>query len=104
MQKPTEIRIDRQTGEFFFTGTWTNSYEAQQHLSYNHVENEPVCWSLMGYASGWSTAFFGRMLVAIESECVGMGFDHCEWKIQPPEVWGEIAIPYINAYQQLIKV
>ena len=97
-----EIRYDRKTGEFFFTGVWTSSYEAEQHLSFNEPSDEPVCWTLMGYASGWCTAFFGKMLIAIEPFCVGKGDDHCEWKIQPPEVWGEEADIYVQAYKQIL--
>lgn len=99
---PKEIRFDRDTGEFFFTGIWTNSYEAEQFLSYNETTTEPVCWSLMGYASGWCTAFFGKMLIAIEPVCLGKGDDHCEWKIQPPDVWGEEAKVYIKAYEEVL--
>ncbi|HRP01347.1 MAG TPA: XylR N-terminal domain-containing protein [Candidatus Kapabacteria bacterium] len=94
---PTEIRFSRETGEFFFTGVWTNSYEADQHLSYIGQSEEPVCWSLMGYASGWCSAFFGRKLIAIEPHCTGKGDHNCGWKIQPVDAWGEEAIPYINA-------
>lgn len=96
--EPIEIKYDRNTGDFFFTGVWNNSYEAEQHLSYNEVEKEPVCWSLMGYASGWCTAFFGSLLIAIEPVCMGKGDSRCEWKIQPPSAWGEEAKPYLAAY------
>ena len=94
---PKEIRIDRKTGDFFFTGVWTNSYEAEQHLSFNKVATEPVCWSLMGFASGWCSAFWGSKLIAVEPVCVGKGDSHCEWKIQPEAKWGSEAAPYINA-------
>jgi hypothetical protein len=97
---PTQIEYDRDAGHFFFTGVWSNSYEAEQHLSYRDPHNEPVCWSLMGYASGWSTAFFGSPLLAIEPVCVGMGDDHCEWKIQPPDAWGPEAGPYLEALEE----
>ncbi len=100
---PTEIQFDRASGEFFFTGVWTNSYEAEQHLSFNERADAPVCWSLMGYASGWCTAFFGAPLVAIEPQCVGMGHEHCGWKIQPPNVWGNDAVAYVDAYRPFWK-
>jgi hypothetical protein len=101
--RPLEISYDRPSGRFFFTGVWTNSYEAEQHLSYNDKADAPVCWSLMGYASGWSTAFFGRPLIAIEPVCRGMGHDHCEWKIMPPEDWGEAGKPYVAAYKSFFE-
>ena len=88
---------------FYFSGIWTNSYEAEQHLSYNPLTTEPVCWSLVGYASGWSTAFFGLPLIAIEPFCVGKGDDHCEFIIQTPEAWGTVAEPYLAAYQQFYQ-
>ncbi len=94
---PTEIRYDRNSGEFYFSGVWTNSYEAQQHLSYYPEGSNPVCWSLMGYASGWCTAFFGHKLYAIEPACMGKGDDHCEWLIQPASEWGSDAQMYIDA-------
>jgi hypothetical protein len=96
---PKEIHFDRARGEFFFTGVWTHSYEAEQHLSYYDVAAEPVCWSLMGYASGWCSAFFGAPLIAIEPLCQGKGDDHCEWKVQPAAAWGQEAEPYIKAYR-----
>ncbi len=97
---PKEIRFDRNTGEFYFTGVWSNSYEAEQHLCFSDPAKEPVCWSLMGYASGWATAFFGKKLIAIEPKCVGKGDDHCEWEIMPPEKFGKRAEPYIEAFKK----
>lgn len=100
---PKELEFDRETGQFYFTGVWSNSWEAEQHLCFNQKSAEPVCWSLMGYASGWCTAFFGKPLLAIEPVCVGMGHDHCEWKIQPPDQWGEEAKPYYEALKRFFK-
>jgi hypothetical protein len=97
---PKEIRFDRDTGEFYFTGLWSNSYEAEQHLSFQETEQEPVCWTLMGYASGWCTAFFGAPLLAIEPFCVGKGDDRCEWEIQPLDTWGDKAAPYVKALKE----
>ena len=96
---PQEIRFNRETGEFYFTGVWTNSYEAEQHLSFNPIATEPVCWSLMGYASGWCTGFFGSPLLAIEPECIGKGDKRCEWLIKPLAEWGPEAQPYREALQ-----
>ncbi len=99
--RPTEIRYDRQTRDFYFSGCWTNSYEAEQYLSFNEPASEPVCWSLSGYASGWCTAFFGAPLVAIEPVCCGKGDPSCGWLIQPPSVWGAEAKPYLEAFKSL---
>ena len=97
---PTEIHFDRKTGDFYFTGVWTNSYEAEQHLMFRPPASEPVCWSLMGYASGWCTAFFGKPLLAIEPVCMGKGDKTCEWLIKPAGEWGDEAKPYIDALKE----
>ena len=97
---PLELRFDRSTGEFYFPALWKNSWEAEQHLCFNEASKQPVCWSLMGYASGWSTAFFGKPLLAIERACAGRGDDHCEVIIQPPSAFGQEAAPYVEAYRE----
>lgn len=101
--EPTELRYDRETGEFHFTGVWHNSYEAEQHLAYNEPADEPVCWTLAGYASGYATAFFGSPLLAMEPVCVGQGDDHCEWLLQPPSEWDGRAEPYLDALEQFYE-
>lgn len=98
---PREIKYNRETGEFYFTGVWNNSYEAQQYLSYNEKSHEPVCWTIMGYASGWCTAFFGKKLLAVEPLCMGKGDDHCEWLIQPPSAWDDRAKHYLPIINEL---
>ena len=100
---PTEIRFDREKDEFYFTGIWKNSYEADQHLSFNEISSEPVCWSLMGYATGWCTAFFGKLVIAIEPDCRGKGDPVCKWMIQRPEAWGEKAQPYLYIYDKIVN-
>jgi len=100
--RPTEIRFDRQTGDFYFSGVWTNSYEAEQYLSFNEPAADSVCWSLSGYASGWCTAFFGSPLVAMEPICCGKGDTSCGWLIQPPSTWGVEAKPYLEAFKSFI--
>ena len=98
---PKELSFDRAKGEFYFTGIWTNSYEAEQHLTFFEPFFEPVCWSLMGYSAGWSSAFFGSKLISIESACVGKGDSQCEWEIKPPDAWDyEVAKPYIEALKE----
>ncbi len=98
---PTGIRFDRKTGDFLFTGEWSNSWEAEQHLCHFEASREPVCWTVMGYASGWCTAFFGSPLLAIEPTCAGKGDLHCGWLIQPPGRFGPEAAPYVEALRSL---
>lgn len=99
--KMLEMYYDRATGDFHYEGIWRNSYEAEQHLCYNASATEPTCWLAMGYASGWSTQFFGKQVICIEQSCIGMGDECCHTLIKPAEYWGEAARPYLDALQSL---
>jgi len=98
---PEKIEFDRETGHFHMHGIWLNSYEAEEHLKRYGPSEHPVCWTLTGYASGYTSSFFGRELLAIETECVGQGDDRCYWEIRPVEEWGPEAEPYLAALEQV---
>jgi signal transduction histidine kinase len=89
---PKKMEIDLEGGKFFFSGVWKNSYEAENYLA-NHdcFSEKPVCHSLTGYASGWCSAFSGFPTLAIETKCMGMGHDYCEWEIRDVESLGDDA-------------
>jgi hypothetical protein len=97
--EPIEMDYDREAGEFYFQGLWHNSYEAQQHLIHNGEADHPVCWSLMGYGSAWCSGFMEMPVLEMESRCIGMGDDVCEWVIKPLDEWGDEADPYIEALE-----
>ncbi len=97
---PEKTIIDKENDKFLFTGTWLNSFEAEQHLSYNPISLEPVCWTLMGYASGWCTGFWGKPIVAIETLCVAKGDEQCRWLAKPADEWDTTAKPYITAFKE----
>ena len=40
------------------SGRWRHSYEAEQHLRLFGRSDEPVCWTLTGYASGFASRIF----------------------------------------------
>lgn len=98
---PKSIKFDKSTGEFDFVGEWVNSWEAEQHLSSFEIEKSAVCWSLIGYASGWCSTFFGKFLLAQETSCLGCGDESCIWHIKPANEWGKEAGPYIEALSKL---
>lgn len=100
--RASRLRYDRTRGEFLFDGTWHNSFEAEQHLSYTTEADRPVCWMLSGYASGWCTGFFGSLVIAQETRCAGMGADHCEWRVQPSADWGPSAEPLVHALRDFM--
>jgi DNA-binding NtrC family response regulator len=69
--------IDLERGRFHVEAYWEDSYEAEQHLELLGRSDEPVCWTLVGYATGHSSAAAERDTVVIETECKAMGHDRC---------------------------
>lgn len=99
---PDEIHYDRSTGDFFLSAACLNCYEAEQHLSFNECAHDPVCWSMVGYASGWCSGFFGSKVIAIEQSCVGKGDECCYVHVKPVATWdADVVKPYLNALLDL---
>ena len=52
--RTTSLKVDNEGGHHEMSGTWGGSYEAEQHLRLFGLSAEPVCWTVAGYASGFS--------------------------------------------------
>jgi transcriptional regulator with PAS, ATPase and Fis domain len=74
---PVLFEFDKDARVFHAEGIWTNSYEAEQHLKHIGESDTPVCWTLMGYAGGYSSAVSGSDVIYFETECVGKGDARC---------------------------
>ncbi|MDA8211277.1 MAG: XylR N-terminal domain-containing protein [Clostridia bacterium] len=88
------LEFNRQKGSFYMRGIWRNSYEAEQHLKLYGPSKEPVCWSLTGYASGYSSGFMGKEIVCVETKCRAKGDDYCAYELRSAEEWGPEADRY----------
>lgn len=75
--RPLRLEVDMKRGLFEAEAEWLNSYEAEQHLSHLGTSPVPVCWTLVGYASGYASAVLGREVFFVEKECVGRGDARC---------------------------
>ncbi|HJW57816.1 MAG TPA: sigma 54-interacting transcriptional regulator [Burkholderiaceae bacterium] len=89
--KVTRIRldIDRMAGSFYAEFLWEHSWEGQWHRRYYGIHSEPVCWTQIGYACGYTSTFMGRPILYKEVECAGMGDDHCRIIGKPIEEWAD---------------
>ncbi|MEH7333835.1 XylR N-terminal domain-containing protein [Neobacillus drentensis] len=72
---------------FFSTGTWVDSYEAEEHIKQLGISKTQVCHTLVGYASGFMSTVFGERLLAKEITCVGKGDAECRWIIKRQLEW-----------------
>ncbi|MCB1741099.1 MAG: sigma 54-interacting transcriptional regulator [Gammaproteobacteria bacterium] len=87
----TEAEIDWEKGSFFGEVEWEGSWEAESHTHHFGPGDEPACWSLVGYASGYTTQFFKRFIVFRETQCVSRGDPKCVIVGKPAEDWGDEA-------------
>jgi DNA-binding NtrC family response regulator len=71
----------------FAQSIWRESYEAQEHLAQLGPSNEPVCWTLAGYASGYLSCVAGRRILCFEEKCVAKGDAYCLMVGRPEEEW-----------------
>jgi two-component system, NtrC family, response regulator HydG len=84
---PIRLELDRVAGKFYGEFLWENSWEGQWHRHYYGIHAEPVCWTQIGYACGYSSAFMGRPILYKEVECVGTGNNSCRIIGKPIEEW-----------------
>jgi DNA-binding NtrC family response regulator len=72
------IRLERDDeGRFDMEVVWHGSYTAEQHLHHYGPSEQPVCWSLVGYATGYASACLGQEVYFRETSCLGQGQKHC---------------------------
>ncbi|WP_145025147.1 sigma-54-dependent Fis family transcriptional regulator [Geobacter argillaceus] len=88
---PLKLEYDPVTNKFYAEDLWENSWEGQWHQRQYGIQSEPVCWSQVGYACGYASAFFGRPILYKEVECVGKGDNCCRIIGKPIEEWEDAA-------------
>jgi DNA-binding NtrC family response regulator/predicted hydrocarbon binding protein len=107
---PIKIDIDIANGNYFGDLIWEHSYEADVHIEQFGVHTESVCWTQIGYATGYTSEIVGRFILYREPECCGMGDRHCRNVGKPIEDWGgnvEEDLKYFNPdhiADQLLKL
>jgi len=92
-----DFDIDRGTyeGEFL----WEHSSEDDEHIHAFGLTTEPACWMQVGYAMGYVTTLFGRLVVFREIECRATGASVCRVVGRHAEAWGDVSedLRYIQA-------
>ncbi len=84
---PGSLEFDVEAGNYHGVFRWDHSWEVETHLRDFGPQDEPVCWMLIGYASGYTTAFFGQKILYKEVQCAGCGHEHCEIEGRPLKDW-----------------
>ncbi len=91
--------IDREGGPLA-EAHWHECYEAEQHVIHLGQADEPVCWTLCGFGSGYLSACHRREIYFVEEKCVGKGDAVCHVVGQPREAWGDAIEPHLPFYRK----
>lgn len=86
--EPQVCEYDLNKGTLFFEGDWKNSYEAKEHIKLFGKSNNPICHSLVGYASGYLSTIMGKTVIVKETKCEAMGDKNCHWIAKTIDLWG----------------
>ena len=95
----TPSRATAEGTEPFAESIWHESYEAEQHLLHLGRAEEPVCWTLTGFASGYLSFCNGRDVYCIEERCRGKGDAVCSLVGRLREDWGPEITAHLPFYE-----
>jgi len=88
---PEVFKFDEKAGTLLSIVRWEHSWEAQAHVHEWGPQDQPVCWMLLGYASGYTSGFFGRPALYKEVQCSACGHDHCRIEGRFAHEWPDAA-------------
>lgn len=91
------MELDLKRKHFFGEFLWTNAWECDAHVADFGYGDDPQCWQQIGYASGYTSAFLGRLVVFKETECRSMGDSRCRIIGQAAEDWNDAE--YVEYFQ-----
>ena len=86
---PVRFEFDVDRGAFFAEFLWHDSSEAAESIATYGVGSTPACWMQLGYASGYASAFLGKLILYREVECMAMGAPHCRLIGRPADEWSD---------------
>lgn len=94
------VDMDAEAGRLSTQLCCPDSIEADNHRAEFGTSDQPCCWTLMGFFSGYATYCLGKSVYFVERECRGKGDERCLVVGRDIDSWGqEIAedLPYFHA-------
>ena len=90
---------DAKTGSYEGEFLWHNSSEDDEHIAAYGIGGSPACWMQVGYATGYVSTLFGRLIVFRETQCRSMGDAQCRVIGKSAEQWDDVQedMRYLNA-------
>ena len=93
------LEIDEAAGRFFMELTWHGSGEAEEHVIEMGKASGPICWMMVGYASGYSSFCMNREVYFVEQKCAGKGDPLCTAVGKDKESWGAEVKSFLPRFQ-----
>jgi two-component system, NtrC family, response regulator HydG len=94
-----KLEVDEASGRFAMDLVWHDSGEAEEHVLELGKAEHPVCWMLVGYASGYCSLCLGRNVYFIETHCEARGDCLCVASGKDAASWGEELKPHLPFFQ-----
>jgi Transcriptional regulator containing PAS, AAA-type ATPase, and DNA-binding domains len=88
--EPVKLRFNSAKGSYYGEFIWHNSSEVDEHVAAYGVGNQPACWHLIGFASGYVSTLLGKLIIFRELECRAAGCRTCRVVGQPAEDWPDV--------------
>ena len=92
------LEVRPAAGRFHMEVTWHDSVEADEHRMALGPAAEPVCWMMVGYASGYASFCTGLEVFFVEGKCRGKGDRICAAVGQDRQSWGKSIEPYVSYF------
>jgi two-component system response regulator HydG len=83
--------IVQQGEDYYGEWIWKNSIEDEAHVALHGVGTHAVCWTEVGYSSGYLSTCLARRILVREIECRAMGHDYCRNVAKPVSRWEDAA-------------
>ena len=80
-----DFKSDRFSGDFL----WHQSVEAIEYQRRHGRALTPVCWAQTGYAAGYASVFFRKLVLYKEVSCAAMGDKSCRVVGKTVDGWGK---------------
>jgi len=91
--------FDESVGRLEMEVVWHGSSEAEEHLAEMGHTDHPVCWILVGYASGYASYCLQKTVYFVERKCRAKGDRICQAVGKDVDSWGEEIRPHLVYFQ-----
>jgi two-component system, NtrC family, response regulator HydG len=92
------VHIDETAEQYWIECTWQHSGTAEAYLAELGKAEQPVCWFLIGYASGYTSFCTGKSVYFVEDQCFAVGDPYCHAIGKDIDSWGDEIKPYLDYF------